>query len=71
MRKTIFNIKGMCCSYCLAKIIDVVRTLDGIKSVQVGFEKETAEVEYDAGRVSANRIKTVIEHSGFSVVALA
>jgi hypothetical protein len=28
-------------------------------------------VEYDAGRISANRIKTVIEHSGFRVFALA
>ncbi|GHS99351.1 hypothetical protein AGMMS50276_22820 [Synergistales bacterium] len=71
MRKTIFNVKGMFCSYCLVKVIDVVRALDGIKSVQISFEEEMAEVEYDAARISVNRIKTVVERSGFSVVALA
>jgi copper chaperone CopZ len=71
MKKKNFDIRGAFCFLCLGTIVDVVRVLDGVKSVQVGFGKATTLVEFDSAKISVDRIQTAIERAGFSVAAIA
>jgi copper chaperone CopZ len=67
MKEKNFDIKGMFCFYCFAAVVDGVRNLDGVKSVQIGFGKEAALVKYDSVRVSARQIEAAIRRCGFAV----
>ncbi|MDR2178968.1 MAG: cation transporter [Synergistaceae bacterium] len=69
MKKRIFNIKGMFCFHCLSAVVESVRKLNGVKSVEVGLEKKAAIVEYNSARVSTERIRTAIQRCGFTVVS--
>jgi copper chaperone CopZ len=69
MKKKIFDVKGMFCFYCLSAVIEAVRKLNGVKSVEVGFGNDAAIVEYDATRVSMEKIRATIRHCGFTVVS--
>jgi Cu+-exporting ATPase len=69
MKKKIFNVKGMFCFYCLSAVVEAVRKLNGVKSVEVGFGKDAAIVEYDPTRVSMEKIRTAIRYCGFTVVS--
>jgi copper chaperone CopZ len=69
MKKKIFNVKGMFCFYCLSTLIEAVRKLNGVKSVEVGFRENAAIVEYDSARVSMEKIRAAIQRCGFTVVS--
>jgi copper chaperone CopZ len=69
MKKKVFDVKGMFCFYCLSTVVEAVWKLNGVKSVEVGFEKEAAIVEYDSARVSFDRIRAAIQRCGFTVAS--
>jgi copper chaperone CopZ len=69
MKKKIFYVKGMFCFYCLSAVVEAVWKLNGVTSVEVGFGKEAAIVEYESAKVSIERISAAIRHCGFAVVS--
>ena len=48
MEKQKFNVSGMSCSACSARVEKVVGALDGVKSVSVSLLTNSMLVEYDA-----------------------
>lgn len=48
MEKQKFNVSGMSCSACSARVEKVVGALDGVKSVSVSLLTNSMVVEYDA-----------------------
>jgi copper chaperone CopZ len=68
-KKKIFNVKGMFCFYCLSTVVEAVWKLNGVTSVEVGFGKEAAIIEYDSAKVSIESIRAAIRHCGFAVAS--
>lgn len=65
MARQIYDITGMHCAACVARIEKVVGRLDGVSSVQVNLLTGRADVEYDAARLSAADVAAAIEKIGF------
>jgi len=65
--KTItFKCKEISCSGCQKHITESVKSLDGIKSVDVSIEKKTVIVEFDDSKVTIEKIKEAIEEAGYT-----
>ena len=62
-------VEGMTCASCSARIERQLAKLDGIDSASVNLAGETADVRFDAAKITARDIKTAIEKTGFQVPA--
>ena len=61
-----FNIEGMTCAACAARIEKVVGRLDAVQSVNVNLASEKAQVVYIPGLVSDEDIIRAVEKAGYS-----
>jgi uncharacterized protein len=60
-----FKTKGMTCHSCEKIIAKQVLNLEGIKSIDINYATETAEVEFDSQKTNYHQIKTAIEDKGY------
>lgn len=68
MRKELFDIKGMSCSACSARIEKVVGKMEGVASINVNLLKNNAHISYDETVVDESAIIAKIEKLGFGAV---
>ncbi len=64
MRKN-FDITGMSCSACSARVENVVGKLDGVRSVAVSLLRNTMCVDYDESAVSPEKIIAAVTGAGY------
>lgn len=60
-----FEIEGMACEQCAARLDDVVTELPSVVAVTVDFPTERMRVDYDAREVDVARIVVEVEQAGF------
>ncbi len=60
-----FKIRGMHCKSCEKIIAKKALSLEGVKSINVDYPTETAEVEYNPENISEEKIKAAIEEKGY------
>src|SRR3989344_6844660 len=63
-----YKIKGMHCASCAGIIEKTFKKKEGVRSVQVNYATETAKVEHDTEKVSAQQLSKSIEPLGYSIV---
>lgn len=57
-----FNIEGMSCEVmCASKIQKELAKTEGVQNAKVDFEKKTATVEYDSGKITPEKIVETVE----------
>lgn len=61
-----FSVQGMVCDSCKAKAEKALKATDGIHSATVDLENGVAKIEYDDQKISPEKIKKVINDSGFT-----
>ncbi|QSO50460.1 copper-translocating P-type ATPase [Alicyclobacillus curvatus] len=64
-----FNITGMTCAACAARIEKVVGRLEAVQSVNVNLASEKAQVVYIPGLLSDDDIVRAVEKAGYSAKA--
>jgi copper chaperone len=69
METTTIKVEGMSCSHCVSAVTKAVGALDGVSDVKVSLEAGTAEVKYDSGKVSLDKIKAEIEDQGYDIAS--
>ena len=69
MRKELFDIKGMSCSACSARIEKVVGKMKGVASINVNLLKNNAHIAYDEAIVDEASIIAKIEKLGFGAAS--
>jgi len=67
-KTTTIHVKGMHCKMCSASVTKALKAVDGVQKVDVSFEKGTAIVDYDDQKVTEERLREVINSTGFQVV---
>lgn len=67
MIKKQFFVKGMTCNSCEKIIAKQVLNLDGVKSLNVDYATEKAEVVYDSNKINFEEIKKAIEEKGYLI----
>ena len=65
METTIIKVDGMSCGGCVKSVTGVLTALDGVAKADVSLEQKQAVVEFDAGKVTREQLKAVIEDAGF------
>ena len=63
--KSVFNITGMSCAACAARVDKAVSAVRGVQSVAVNLLKNTMRVEYDEKTVSPAVIVSAVERAGY------
>ncbi|WP_055105909.1 heavy metal translocating P-type ATPase [Paenibacillus ihumii] len=66
--KAEFDISGMTCAACAAKIEKRLNKLDGVNKAAVNFAVETALVEYNPDEVSTADMMEAIKKLGYSLI---
>jgi copper chaperone len=65
METTTIKVDGMSCGGCVKSVTGVLTALDGVAKAEVSLEQKQAVVEFDAGKVTRDQLKVVIEDAGF------
>ena len=65
MRKERFNITGMTCSACSARVERAVKKMEGTAEVSVNLLTNTMTLAYDAAVTSPAAIIAVVEDAGY------
>ena len=65
METTTIKVDGMSCGGCVKSVTGVLTALDGVAKAEVSLEQKRAVVEFDAAKVTRDRLKAVIEDAGF------
>mgnify|MGYP000968878747 FL=1 len=60
------RVYDMTCGHCQKKVADAISSLEGVESVEVDLESESATVSFDPQKVSLNDIKAAIRKAGYS-----
>lgn len=64
-QKAILDVKGMTCVGCSAAIQSKVKKIDGISSVIVDLKAGKATIEYDAEKVTPEKVAEKINEMGY------
>ena len=65
MQKTNFDITGMTCAACSARVEKSVKKLPGIEQVSVNLLKNSMTASYDESQLSAQQIISAVEKAGY------
>lgn len=65
MQSSKFNVTGMSCSACSARVERVVSALPGVRSVSVNLLKNTMVADWDEAECSADKIIAAVTEAGY------
>lgn len=65
MKKEIYDITGMTCSACSARVEKTAAKLPGVEKVSVNLLTNRMNIEYDADQLSSGEIVSAIEKAGY------
>jgi mercuric ion binding protein len=65
LKTIVIPVEGMVCFACAATVKKAVKSLEGVRDVEVSLEKRTAKVTYAAHKLSADRIVAAINQAGY------
>lgn len=66
--KETFDITGMTCSACAARIEKRINKMDGVSKANVNFAMETLAVEYDSKQIQSTDMITATKKMGFELI---
>ena len=65
--KQLFQVEGMMCGNCEARLTRVLQALEGVNAVEASHQEGTCDVTYDDTKLNVDVIKEAIEDAGFDV----
>ena len=68
MTSKILNVAGMSCDHCKMAVTKAVSALQGVNSVEVSLENNTATVQFEESKLPLETIQQAIEAQGYEVV---
>jgi copper chaperone len=63
----VLNIGGMSCNHCKMAVEKALKSLDGVTGASVDLEKNSATVDFESEKISAEDLKAVISDAGYEV----
>lgn len=68
MQSERFDLRGMTCSACSAKVEKSVKKLPGIKEVSVNLLKNSMRISFDEHKITTEQIIAAVEKSGYTAI---
>ena len=69
MKKETYDITGMTCSACSARVEKTAAKLPGVRNVSVNLLTNSMRIEYDESALASCEIVSAIEHAGYGAAA--
>lgn len=69
MKTKRFQLETLTCPTCITRIEGVLNKEPGVEKAKVLFNSSRVKVDYDAEKVSSDRLAEVIEKVGFPVLS--
>ncbi|MBO0450275.1 copper chaperone CopZ [Enterococcus sp. MJM12] len=63
--KQTFNISGMSCGHCVAKVEGTINELPGVKKVKINLKKNNGVVKYDDSQLTDEKIIAAVTAAGY------
>jgi copper chaperone CopZ len=67
MQTVNWNMSGMHCDGCSARLQKVISGKDGVQSATVSYAEKQASMEYDSAIISQEQLQDTIEKAGFEI----
>lgn len=65
-RTITIKVQGMTCGGCATRVEEALKSTEGVQEVQVSFEHGRAVIKYDDQKVTPEKLREVIQNTGFS-----
>lgn len=65
----VYRVPKMTCNGCASTVERVVRSVPGVRSVQVDLAKKEVRVVFEEGAASEEQLKRALEQAGYPVAA--
>lgn len=65
IRTVTLRVKGMTCGGCATRVEKALRSTEGVQDVHVSFERGRAIIKYDEQKVTVDKLREVIQSTGF------
>lgn len=69
MQTTTFNVAGMTCGSCVARVTNALRSVDGVGNVNVSLAGAAATVEFDQQLTTPAQLQAVVRKAGYDTNA--
>ncbi len=66
IRTVTIKVQGMTCGGCATRVEEALKSTDGVQEVNVSFERGRAVIKYDDQKVTTEKLREVIQSTGFS-----
>ncbi|MCP3027775.1 heavy metal translocating P-type ATPase [Halobacillus sp. A5] len=66
--KQTFDISGMTCAACAARIEKRLNQMDGVSKAAVNFAMEKVTVDYDQGQVTTDEMEEAVDKLGYTLI---
>lgn len=63
-----FPVTGMSCASCSASIESILKKLPGVNSANVNYANATAQVDFDANKITGNELKQALQAVGYDLL---
>lgn len=65
--KEILLVEGMSCGHCKNAVEKAVGALSGVLLAEVDLAEKTLAVEFDASKITLDKIKEIVDEEGYTV----
>ena len=65
METLTLKVEGMTCSHCEMTVSKALRSISGVKDIEVSHEKSSAVVTVKKGKVNLEKLIEVVESAGY------
>lgn len=65
VKTTTFPVRGMACESCVETVENLLRSLPGVRDARVSLKEKEAEVRYEDGKVTPERLAEEVTAQGF------
>ncbi len=59
------TVRGMTCGGCATRVEEALKSTNGVQEVHVSYERGRAVIKYDDQKVTAEKLREVIQSTGF------
>ena len=70
MAKTVLHVPDISCEHCERTVKEALTPIAGVQTVAVDIPAKRVTVDYDAGKVTVDRMKEALQEEDYPVAAV-
>ena len=67
-KNILLPVTGMSCAACASSVESMLKATDGVSEANVNFSSSMVKVDYDAGKVTLQDLKSTVQSIGYDLI---